>query len=287
MDDTVDKNKDIEIVHSIEDDISLEDLDYQEDFPVRLINICKEANLTSLKRILDFYEREKSFLSLPNCGVLIDKKLSELCKKHLYRNPVVEIDDSTNKTNKVKANTRGKYNLTKKKKEPRIKLFVERRGRKKKADPVEPVTIYIENSIITNNQGVVLDRTSDAFKSKLGEFKKKLQLYVYTELVDFNSQYFVKTAQSKETHKEQENLDLKQGNKMTINEFDQEIEKIEIKHSDFFLSINKKLKDCILKQFDEDGSFNYLPDLSIDKDNEKWKLIEIDLNKLRLKKITT
>lgn len=78
-----------------ESDISLDEIDETGDLSVRSVNICKDAELTSLKRILDFYEKKKSFISLRNCGSKTEIELVELCKK--YQNSKSTLENTINK----------------------------------------------------------------------------------------------------------------------------------------------------------------------------------------------
>ena len=75
------------IMNSNREDILLEELIDNEWLSVRSINICKDAGLTSLNRILDFYAKKGSFMSIRNCGAKTDKELIEICKKYLSSIP--------------------------------------------------------------------------------------------------------------------------------------------------------------------------------------------------------
>lgn len=77
------------IMNSNRNDILLEELIDKEWLSVRSINICKDAGLISLNRILDFYSKKGSFMTIRNCGAKTDKELIEICKKYLASNPVV------------------------------------------------------------------------------------------------------------------------------------------------------------------------------------------------------
>lgn len=70
------------------EDILLEELIDKEWLSVRSINICKDAGLISLNRILDFYSKKGSFMTIRNCGAKTDKELIEICKKYLTSIPV-------------------------------------------------------------------------------------------------------------------------------------------------------------------------------------------------------
>ena len=70
--------------------ILLEYLIERECLSVRSVNVCKDAGLISLNRILDLYAKKGSFLSLRNCGAKTDKELIEICKKYLTANLVNE-----------------------------------------------------------------------------------------------------------------------------------------------------------------------------------------------------
>jgi len=75
------------IMNSNREDILLEELIDKEWLSVRSINICKDADLISLNRILDFYAKKGSFMSIRNCGAKTDKELIEICKKYLVSIP--------------------------------------------------------------------------------------------------------------------------------------------------------------------------------------------------------
>lgn len=66
------------------------------------------------------------------------------------------------------------------------KLFQERRGRKKSTDPLEPITIYVNHSIITGSNELI-DTKSEEYRLKLSEIKRKLTEHVYSKLADRNS----------------------------------------------------------------------------------------------------
>ncbi len=72
---------------TLKEDILIEELIDNEWLSVRSINICKDAGLTSLKRILDFYAKKGSFMSIRNCGAKTDKELIEICRKYLSSVP--------------------------------------------------------------------------------------------------------------------------------------------------------------------------------------------------------
>ncbi len=69
-------------------------------------------------------------------------------------------------------------------------LFKETRGRKKAADPIMPVTIYIHNSIISG--GDVLEADSAEYKEKLDKMKRKLTENVYSTMIEKSNPYSMK-----------------------------------------------------------------------------------------------
>ncbi len=73
------------------EDILLEELIDNAWLSVRSINICKDAGLISLNRILDFYAKKGSFMSIRNCGAKTDKELIEICKKYLSSIPAEKV----------------------------------------------------------------------------------------------------------------------------------------------------------------------------------------------------
>lgn len=62
-------------------DIHLKALGDKHMLSTRAINICLDANLKSLNRILSFYSTYGSFMKLRNCGTTTNIELIELCKK--------------------------------------------------------------------------------------------------------------------------------------------------------------------------------------------------------------
>jgi hypothetical protein len=78
-------------MNSNREDILLEEIIDNECLSVRSINICRDAGLISLNRILDFYAKKGSFMSIRNCGAKTDKELIEICKKYLSSIPANEV----------------------------------------------------------------------------------------------------------------------------------------------------------------------------------------------------
>ena len=64
-------------------DIHLKELGDKHMLSTRAINICLDANLKSLNRILSFYSTYGSFMKLRNCGTTTNIELIELCKKNI------------------------------------------------------------------------------------------------------------------------------------------------------------------------------------------------------------
>ena len=80
------------------DDISLDRIYLIEDLTIRAINVCLNADLNSLKSILDFYKTYNSFLKFQNCGVKTNNELVAFCKKYanIYpsdQNTIIEINN--------------------------------------------------------------------------------------------------------------------------------------------------------------------------------------------------
>ena len=67
------------------------------------------------------------------------------------------------------------------------KMFQETRGRKKASDPLEPVTIYVNNSLIVDDNGKVLDNKSEEYRVKLDALKRKLTVHFYENMANKSS----------------------------------------------------------------------------------------------------
>lgn len=53
----------------------------------RSVNICFDAELYCLSRILDYYHKNGTFMKLRNCGSKVDRQLTNLCKKYDSEKP--------------------------------------------------------------------------------------------------------------------------------------------------------------------------------------------------------
>jgi hypothetical protein len=77
------------------EDIQLEELIEKEWLSARTINICHNADLTSLSRILDFYRTNRTFKSIRNCGSKTEKELVDICKKYQVHISIHEDSEQT------------------------------------------------------------------------------------------------------------------------------------------------------------------------------------------------
>lgn len=63
-------------------DISINELIINESLSTRAVNICVFSKLTTLSKILKYYEVHGSFRNIRNCGSNTDKELRDLCNKY-------------------------------------------------------------------------------------------------------------------------------------------------------------------------------------------------------------
>ena len=69
-------------------DISLDSLLKDGQLSVRSTNLCRASGLTSLSRIIAFYERFEGFSMIRNCGTLSNNELIALCENHIAINTI-------------------------------------------------------------------------------------------------------------------------------------------------------------------------------------------------------
>jgi len=63
--------------------MTLDEINYIENFSVRSYNICLDNGLTDLSTILNYYNKNKTFKNLKNCGTRSDRELTSLCLKYI------------------------------------------------------------------------------------------------------------------------------------------------------------------------------------------------------------
>jgi hypothetical protein len=63
--------------------MTIEEIFVYEDFSARLLNVCIYNNLKDLSSILKYYQENKTFNKLRNCGAKSNKELIELCLKYI------------------------------------------------------------------------------------------------------------------------------------------------------------------------------------------------------------
>lgn len=77
----------------MKEDISLIVLAEKERLTMRSVNICENAGLTSLNKILKYFHKKGTFIQIRNCGFKSDKELIAICKKyqsHIIANNPIE-----------------------------------------------------------------------------------------------------------------------------------------------------------------------------------------------------
>jgi hypothetical protein len=94
-------------------DIQLPELIEKEWLSSRAIHICNELGLTTLNKIINFYQTNKSFNGFENCGIVTNKELSDLCEKYLkIQNKYIYIPNELDINEKDKKEILGKKTAT-------------------------------------------------------------------------------------------------------------------------------------------------------------------------------
>jgi len=87
-------NKDIDNTPLASSDLSLDELNAQENMSVRAYNVCCGNNLTSLSKILEYYSFSRNFLKLSKIGKLTNEELINICDKyHIVSNDCISNDN--------------------------------------------------------------------------------------------------------------------------------------------------------------------------------------------------
>lgn len=81
--------------------MTLEELRYNESLSVRTYNVCRYSRLNTLKDILLFYQNNKTFKNIRNCGSKSETELLNICKKYL--NDGLDFRDYMLKNKEIKA----------------------------------------------------------------------------------------------------------------------------------------------------------------------------------------
>lgn len=76
--------------------MTIEEIYYSEDITVRSINVCNYNGLTNLSAILKYYQENKTFDKLRNCGRKSNKELIELCLKYNVFENIDNLNFTTN-----------------------------------------------------------------------------------------------------------------------------------------------------------------------------------------------
>ena len=82
--------------------MTIEEIYNSEDISVRSMNVCNYNGLTDLSAILKYYQENKTFDKLRNCGSKSNKELIELCLKY---NAFENIDNLNFRTNETSLNS--------------------------------------------------------------------------------------------------------------------------------------------------------------------------------------
>jgi hypothetical protein len=85
--------------------IGLTELMQRENLPEWLMSRCSDNDLNNLNSILEYYRKEKSFLTLKRCGPKVNEKLIELCQRFddLEVEPVINpVEEALNSAGKLR-----------------------------------------------------------------------------------------------------------------------------------------------------------------------------------------
>lgn len=78
----------------------IEGLYNRKEISVRVYNICRRSGISSMDDLQIYFDKYKSFINLPNCGIQSNDILIDLCKKYiedkLENKDIIEKDDSNN-----------------------------------------------------------------------------------------------------------------------------------------------------------------------------------------------
>ncbi|AXE17953.1 hypothetical protein DR864_09505 [Runella rosea] len=71
--------------------ISIEEIIDYENISIRSYNVCKSNSLRDLKSLLEYYQNNKTFLNLRNCGSKSNEELTNLCLKYIDKENITKL----------------------------------------------------------------------------------------------------------------------------------------------------------------------------------------------------
>ncbi len=80
--------------------MTLNQLSYLEEISVRSLNVCEDNGLLDLASMISYYQENKTFTNLKNCGRKSDEELTVICLKYIDKGNV-EYSELVNKENKI------------------------------------------------------------------------------------------------------------------------------------------------------------------------------------------
>lgn len=80
--------------------MTLNQLSYLEEISVRSLNVCEDNGLLDLASMISYYQENKTFTNLKNCGRKSDEELTAICLKYIDKGNV-EYSELVNKENKI------------------------------------------------------------------------------------------------------------------------------------------------------------------------------------------
>jgi hypothetical protein len=80
--------------------MTLNQLSYLEEISVRSLNVCEVNGLLDLDSMISYYQENKTFTNLKNCGRKSDEELTAICLKYIDKGNV-EYSELVNKENKI------------------------------------------------------------------------------------------------------------------------------------------------------------------------------------------
>ena len=80
--------------------MTLNQLSYLEEISVRSLNVCEDNGLLDLASMISYYQENKTFTNLKNCGRKSDEELTAICLKYIDKGNL-EYSELVNKENKI------------------------------------------------------------------------------------------------------------------------------------------------------------------------------------------
>lgn len=74
--------------------MTIEEIYYSEDLSVRSFNVCNDNGLKDLPSILRYFQENKTFDNLRNCGRKSNEELIALCLKYIDQENLIEDESS-------------------------------------------------------------------------------------------------------------------------------------------------------------------------------------------------